>query len=64
MAPYGRLLLAPAEDLQPQQQATDIEFTNQILKQDGIHCQRPHAPPPMAFSVPNRNALYLRETNI
>ena len=30
------------------------------IKQDGIHCQRPTPPPPpTAFSVPNRNVLYL-----
>ena len=33
------------------------------MKQDGRHCQRP-TPPPMAFSVPNRNILYLRETKL
>ena len=34
-----------------------------INKQDDIHCQGP-TPPPMAFSVPNRNVLYLRETKL
>ena len=34
-----------------------------MLKQDGIDSQRP-MPPPTAFSVPNRNVLYLRETKL
>ena len=39
------------------------ECTFRVLEQDGIYCQRP-TPPPTAFSVPNRNVLYLRETKL
>ena len=41
------------------------EVIHFIIKQDGIDSQRPMPPPPpTAFSVPNRNVLYLRETKL
>ena len=40
-----------------------VVFIPKPFKQDGIDSQRP-MPPPTAFSVPNRNVLYLRETKL